>query len=195
MGWLLALSLAACGTTPTYPPAPLKVQASERVGKIAVLDELQIQVKDQPDLSSRVTVRPDGRISMPLVEDMPAAGRTLHELGNDIQYALSKVVQNPVVDVTLSRAADTEGQQIRVTGEAGRPQAIPYREHITVLDVMIQVGGLTDFADGNAAVLVRGGKAGQTYSLRLKDLLKRGDMSANAELLPGDIIIVPQALL
>ena len=106
---------------------------------------------------------------------------------------LAKYVRDPVVTVVVSGFQGTYSDQIRIVGEAARPQAVAYRQNMTVLDVMIQVGGLTDFADGNGAVLVRGSENGKQYSVRLKDLLKRGDVSANVEMRPGDILIIPQS--
>ena len=140
-----------------------------------------------------VAVRPDGKISTPLVEDMPAVGRNPSDLARDLEKTLSKTLRDPVVTVVVSGFQGVSSEQIRVIGEATKPQAIPYRQDMTLLDVMIQVGGVTDYADGNGAVLIRGSANGAQYSLRLKDLLKRGDISANVAVLPGDIIIVPQS--
>ncbi|AKJ29909.1 XrtA/PEP-CTERM system exopolysaccharide export protein [Caldimonas brevitalea] len=188
-----AAVLAACSTTASYPPAPTKAQTSDHRYLIGALDTLNIVVWRNPELSTSVTVRPDGYISTPLVEDVKAAGRNPKDLARDIEKALGKYVREPVVTVVVSNFQGTFSEQIRIVGEATRPQAVPYRENMTVLDVMIQVGGLTDFANGNGAVLVRGSEGGKQFSLRLKDLLKRGDISANADIKPGDIIIVPQS--
>jgi len=114
-------------------------------------------------------------------------------MSRDIEKALAKFIREPVVTVIVSNFQGVSTEQIRIVGEATRPQAVPFRQNMTVLDVMIQAGGLTDFADGNGAVLVRGSEQGKQYSLRLKDLIKRGDISANVEIKPGDIIIVPQS--
>ncbi len=173
--------------------APASVQEQEHRYKIGPLDTLNIQVWRNPELSATVTVRPDGRISSPLVEDLVAAGKSPVELSREIEKALSRVIRDPAVTVIVSGFQGTFGEQIRIVGEAARPQAVPYRQNMTVLDVMIQVGGMTDFADGNAAVLVRGAEGGKQYGIRLKDLLKRGDISANVGVRPGDIIIVPQS--
>jgi polysaccharide export outer membrane protein len=194
IGLVLATVLTACGTTGRYPQAPAVASSSGHVYKIAPLDVMAIAVWPQADLSGRVTVRPDGRISLPLIEDMQAAGHTPVELARDIEKRLSLYVQNPAVTVQMQGAAGASAEQVRVIGEAAKPQAIACRQNMTLLDLMIQVGGLTDFADGNSAVLVRGAEQGTKYGLRLKDLLKRGDMSANIEVVPGDIIIVPQAV-
>lgn len=189
---LLVFGMAACSTS-SYPPAPLKSNTPDHLYKIGALDTLNIVVWRNPELSSTVTVRPDGRISLPLVEDLQAADRNPADLSRDIEKALSKFIRDPVVTVVVSGFQGSTTEQIRIVGEASKPQAVPYRQNMTVLDVMIQAGGLTDYADGNGAVLVRGSEGGKQYSLRLNDLLKRGDISANVEMKPGDIIIVPQS--
>jgi polysaccharide export outer membrane protein len=122
-----------------------------------------------------------------------ASGKSPGELAKEIELTLSRVVRDPSVTVIVSSFQGVFNDQIRIVGEATRPQAVPYRQEMTLLDVMIQVGGLTDFADGNGAVLVRGAERGKQYSIRLKDLLKRGDISANVQVRPGDIVIVPQS--
>ena len=146
-----------------------------------------------PDLSITVPVRPDGRISTPLVEDLPAAGRNPQDLAREIEKALGRFIRDPVVTVVVNNFQGPYSEQIRIIGEATRPQALPYRQNMTLLDVMILVGGLTDFADGNGAVLVRGSEGGKQYSVRLRDLVKRGDISANVQVRPGDVLIVPQS--
>jgi polysaccharide export outer membrane protein len=156
-------------------------------------DTLNIIVWRNPDLSQTLQVRPDGRISSPLVDDLPALGRNPADLARDIEKALSKFIRDPVVTVMVNTFQGPFSEQIRIVGEAAKPAGIPYRQHMTVLDVMIQAGGLTDYADGNAAVLVRGSEGGKAYSLRLRDLLKRGDISANVDVKPGDVIIIPQS--
>jgi polysaccharide export outer membrane protein len=169
------------------------VTSADRPYLIGPLDVLNITVWRNPELSTTVTVRPDGRISMPLLNDILAAGKNPTELSKELESGLAKVIRDPVVTIVVGGFSGTFAEQIRIVGEAARPQAVPYRQNMSVLDVMIVVGGLTDFADGNAAVLVRGSESGKQYSLRLKDLLKRGDISANSAVLPGDIIIVPQS--
>jgi len=185
------LMLVACTTT--YPPAPKTAATSEQAYVIGPLDSLSITVWRNPELSTTSQVRPDGRISTPLVEDLPAAGRTPADLARDIEKALSKFIRDPVVTVIVGGFQGTYGQQVRVIGEASRPQSIPFRQGMSLLDVMIQVGGLTDFADGNHAVLVRGIEGGKQYTVHLKDLIKRGDISANVEVRPGDVLIIPQS--
>lgn len=190
---LMILSMVGCGTLGSHPPAPKSVEAPQLRYRIGPLDALSIVVWRNPELSTTVTVRPDGYVSTPLVDDLLAAGKSPSELSREVEKALSRLIRDPVVSVIVTGFQGVYADQIRIVGEAARPQAIPYRQQMTVLDVMIQAGGVTDFADGNAAVLVRGSEGGKQYSLRLKDLLKRGDISANADVKPGDIIIVPQS--
>jgi len=189
----LALLLAACGSVGNYPQAPRVADAPAQRYKIGPLDTLNIVVWRNPEISGPVTVRPDGFISTPLVEDVVAAGRTPSELGRELEKSLAKVLRDPVVSVVVTSFQGVYSDQVRIVGEAAKPQAVPFRQNMTVLDVMIQVGGITDFADGNAAVLIRRTEGGKQYGLRLKDLLKRGVISANAAIVPGDIIIVPQS--
>jgi len=187
----VAAGLVACSTT-RYPPAPAQVASADYRYLIGPLDVVNIIVWRNPELSMNVPVRPDGKISTPLVEDMPALGRNPSDLARDLEKALSKNLRDPVVTVVVTSFQGVSSEQIRIIGEATKPQAIPYRQNMTLLDVMIQVGGLTDFADGNGAVLVRGKDEGKQYSVRLKDLLKRGDISANVDVRPGDVLIIPQ---
>ncbi|ARN22239.1 XrtA/PEP-CTERM system exopolysaccharide export protein [Piscinibacter gummiphilus] len=190
---LSAVFLSACGSMGNYPQAPQATVSAEARYRIGPLDTLNIVVWRNPELSSIVTVRPDGRISTPLVEDLVAAGRSPVDLAREVEGVLGKYVRDPVVTVVVNTFQGIYSEQIRIVGEAARPQSVAYRQNMTVLDVMIQVGGLTDYADGNGAVLVRGSENGKQYSVRLKDLLKRGDISANVPVLPGDIVIVPQS--
>ena len=190
---VVATTLAGCSSTGTVPRAPQLVDAPNLRYRIGPLDTLNIVVWRNPELSSTVTVRPDGLISSPLVEDMQAAGRNPADLSRDIEKALSKYIRAPVVSVVVASFQGVYADQIRIVGEAAKPQTVPYRQNMTILDVMIQVGGMTDFADGNAAVLIRGAEGGKQYAVRLKDLLRRGDISANVAMMPGDIIIVPQS--
>jgi len=144
-------------------------------------------------LSMSVPVRPDGRISTPLVEDLPALGKDSTTLARDLEKALAKYIRDPVVTVIVTNFAGPYSQQIRVIGEAAKPQLLPYRQNMTTLDVMIAVGGLTDFAAGNKATILRVSEGGKIYSVRLKDLVKGGDISANVEVKPGDVVIIPQS--
>lgn len=193
--WLVVAStLAGCGTpNASLPVAPRTVDAPNLSYKIGPLDALTITVWRNPELSGPVTVRPDGFISMALVGELRAAGRSPGELSQDIRAALSKVVLDPVVSVVVTGFQAVSGDQIRVVGEATRAGSLPYRPDMTLLDVMIHVGGLTKYANGNAAVLVRGSEGGKQYSIRLKDLLQHSDISANVAVLPGDVILVPES--
>jgi len=157
-------------------------------------DNVDVFVWGNKELSSSAPVRPDGRVTMPLVEDVPASGKTPTMLAREMETRLSKYIKNPVVTVTVTGFVGRYSEQIRVIGEAVEPQALPFREHITALDVMITVGGLTEFASGNRATISRivDGKQEQ-YLVRLDDLIKGGDVSANVDMLPGDILIIPEA--
>jgi polysaccharide export outer membrane protein len=157
-------------------------------------DELRIFVWKNPDLSTDVPVRPDGKISTPLGPDIQALGRTPTELAAGLRVELSKYIQDPVVTVLVKTfAAPSSVSAIRVIGAAVTPKAVPYHAGMTALDVLIDVGGLNTFADGNDAILIRndGGNA-RTYDLHLADLLRKGEMSANMKLMPGDVIRIPE---
>ncbi len=184
--------LSACANT-RYPPAPATAASPDYRYVIGPLDTVNVVVWRNPELSGTVQVRPDGRISTPLVEDLQALGRNPVELARDLEKALAKYIRDPQVTVMVTNFAGSSSEQIRIVGEAAKPQAIPYRQNMTVLDVMILVGGLTDFADGNRAVLVRGSEKGKQYSVRLADLIRRGDISANVDVRPGDVLIIPQS--
>jgi polysaccharide biosynthesis/export protein len=192
---MMAAGLAACADRD--PPAPANVQVQQPVTpdyKIGPLDTIQIFVWQSPEFSVTVPVRPDGRISTPLIEDLEATGRTPTQLARDIEEKLKVYVQDPLVTVIVSGFAGPFDQQVRVVGEALQPRAIPYRANMTMLDVMIEVGGLTEFASGNRAVLARGQTGNQTtFNVRLDDLLRDGDIRANVPVLPGDVVIIPQS--
>ncbi|WP_231910612.1 XrtA/PEP-CTERM system exopolysaccharide export protein [Candidatus Nitrosoglobus terrae] len=157
-------------------------------------DELAIFVWGNQELSSSIVVRPDGRISSPLVDDLQASGKTPTELARDIEKLLSNYVRTPIVTVMVSEFVGRFKEQIRVVGEATDPQALSYEENMSLLDVMIAVGGLTEFASGNSATLVRvvNGKTRQ-FRVRIDDLVKGGDITANIQMLPGDILIIPES--
>jgi polysaccharide export outer membrane protein len=188
----LAMLLAACSSN-SYPPAPSSSATSDYKYLIGPLDVVNIIVWRNPELSMAVPVRPDGRINTPLVEDVPALGKNPAELARELEKALSKFIRDPVVTVIVNNFNGPTTEQIRIIGEAAKPQAVAYRQDMTLLDVMIVVGGLTDFADGNKSVLIRGAENGKQYSVRLRDLVRRGDISANVDMRPGDILIIPQS--
>jgi polysaccharide export outer membrane protein len=193
--WAAAIAaglLGACASTSSLPPAPRTVDVPNTGYRIGPLDTLNIVVWRNPELSGPVTVRPDGFISMPLIGDLKAAGKTPSDLSKEARTALVKLVLDPVVSIVVTGVNALSADQVRVVGEVPKPQSVPYRQDMTLLDVMIQVGGITDFADGNNAVLIRGSEGGKQYSIKLKDLLKRSNISANVVLLPGDIVMVPQ---
>ena len=192
-----ALLLGGCASqAPTHselPAASGDAQYSTRY-RIAPGDEVQIFVWRNPEVSTSVPVRPDGLLSAPLLEEIPAAGKTPAELARDLEAELSTYLRDPLVTVIVDEFVGTYREQIRVLGEATQPRALLYRDSMTLLDVLIQVGGLTDFADGNNATLIRVEDGSQEqYRLRLDDLIRDGDISANVDMRPGDVIIVPEA--
>jgi len=190
---------AQAGTAPRLPSANF-VALSEGPGEdyiIGPLDELTVFVWRNPELGARVQVRPDGRITTPLISDLPATGKTPSMLAQDIQLQLSQYIQDPLVSVIVNRFAGTFSEQIRVVGATGRPASIPYRANMTILDAMIAVGGMNEFAAGNRSKLIRFDKSTgkqKEYSLRLGDLFKKGDARANVMLMPGDVIIIPESI-
>ena len=187
----LALGLGGCsGNPPVVEPGP-RIATPYLIGPG---DTLNIVVWRSPELSLVVPVRPDGKITTPLVEDLQASGKTPNQLARDIEQVLSRYVQTPVVTVIITTFGGAYSQQIRVIGEAAKPQALPYRERMTLLDVMIAVGGITDFAAGNRASILRteGGKTHQ-FRVLLTDLIRGGDLSANVEMRPGDVLVIPQS--
>jgi len=192
---LVACSRPADGELPASPfVSPNEGPGADYV--IGPLDALQIFVWRNPELTSNVTVRPDGRISVPLIEDLAATGETPTTLARAIEEKLSVYIQNPIVTVIVSGFQGPFAQQVRVVGAAANPQAIAYRANMTLLDVMIAVGGTTEFAAGNRARLVRferSSGAQAEYGIRLDDLLRDGDISANVRIEPGDVIIVPES--
>ena len=187
----LTAFLVGCGGS--YPPAPEKAASPDYQYLIGPLDTLQITVWRNPELSTTVPVRPDGKVSVPLVEDLSAIGKTPTQLARDVEKAMGRFIREPVVTILVTQFNGPYGEQVRVVGEATRPQALPYRQRMTLLDVMIAVGGLTDFADGNNASVFRTSEGGRQYRVRLKDLVRRGDVSANVEIKPGDVVIIPQS--
>ena len=198
-----AMVLGGCTTTGSggqLPPASF-VAMQEGPGEdyiIGPLDELTVNVWRNPELSAeKIQVRPDGRITTPLVNDMPAVGKTPAMLSEDIRLQLSQYIEDPLVSVIVTNFAGTFSQQVRVIGATEKPASIPYRANMTVLDAMIAVGGLSEFAAGNKAKLIRFDKQlgrQRIFALRLGDLLKKGESRANVMLQPGDVIIIPESM-
>ena len=203
IGAVAALCAAGCSNSGLLdssqlaiaPDDPSAAAAAAPEYLIGPLDDLEVFVWRAPELSTEVTVRPDGRISTPLVEDMVAAGKTPTALAQDLEEVLRQYVKTPQVTVIVSDFTSTLDQQVRVLGEAQRPVAMPHQSGMTVLDVMVAVGGLTEFAAGNKAVLIRGtGQNRQSYRLKLDDLLRKGNIAANVPVLPGDVILIPESV-
>ncbi len=190
LGLLVGL-VAACASKPANQ-APTVAAKPDYNYIVGAGDTLNIIVWRNPELSLSVPVRPDGKISTPLVDELIAQGKTSIEIAREVEKALGKFVRDPVVTVIVTSFVGPYSEQIRVVGEAAKPQALPYKQKMTLLDVMVAVGGLTDFADGNSASITRAAEGDKRYSVRLNDLIKRGDISANVEMRPGDILIIPQ---
>jgi polysaccharide export outer membrane protein len=198
-----SLALSGCassggGGNAQLPPASF-VAMQEGPGEdyqIGPLDELTVFVWRNPELGAKVQVRPDGRITTPLITDMPAVGKTPSMLAEDIKLQLSQYIQEPIVSVIVNKFSGTFSQQVRIVGATGKPASIPYRANMTLLDAMIAVGGLSEYAAGNKARLVRfdkqTGKQAE-YGVRIGDLLRKGDTRANVMLMPGDVIIIPES--
>lgn len=195
IGALLALAvMAGCASTSTHPPAPAQTGGPAWTYLVGPGDSVQVFVWRNPEVSGSFPVRPDGKMTMNLVEDLPASGKTPTQLARDIEKALSKYIQEPIVTVIVAGGIGPFDQQIRVVGEAAQPQALNYRENMSLVDLMIAVGGLTEFAAGNKAYLLRTVDGQQTrLRVRLNDLLKGGDISANVDVRPGDVLVVPES--
>lgn len=198
LGLVFAIVLGGCSgyqrpDIPELPTATSDAQYSTRY-RIAPGDTVQIFVWRNPEVSTSVPVRPDGLLSAPLLEEIPAAGKTPAELARDLEAELATYLRDPLVTVIVNGFQGTYAEKIRVMGESRQPVSLLYRDSMTLLDVMIQTGGITNFADGNDATLVRivDGKQEQ-YALRLDDLIRDGDITANVDMRPGDIIIIPEA--
>lgn len=186
--------LSGCGGfSGSLQPAPATASTEDYSYIIGPGDNINIIVWRNPELSMSVPVRPDGKFSTPLIDELVAQGKNSVEIAREIEKMLSKYVRDPVVTVIVTGFVGPYDQQIRVVGEAARPQVLSYKQKMSLLDVMIAVGGLTDFAAGNDATILRTADSNKQYSVRLKDLIKRGDISANVEMKPGDILIIPQS--
>lgn len=189
---VLALTACASQKLPAAPESDPQSAAHDYL--IGPGDVVSIAVWRNPEVSQSVPVRPDGKITTPLVQDLNASGKTSTELARDIEKALEKFIQQPIVTVIVTSFVGPYSEQIRVIGQAAKPQALPYRERMSLMDVMIAVGGVTEFAAGNKAVLIRtvDGKQ-EKYAVRLNDLIKSGDLSANIHVRPGDVIVIPES--
>ncbi|OYO28713.1 XrtA/PEP-CTERM system exopolysaccharide export protein [Janthinobacterium sp. PC23-8] len=187
-----AIVLAGCRTQHALAPAEDSAPLHDYL--IGPGDSVNILVWRNPEVSLTVAVRPDGKITTPLVEDLMASGKTSTQLARDIEQALGKFIQQPVVTVIVTNFAGPYAEQIRVIGAAAKPQALPYRQGMSLMDVLITVGGITDFAAGNKAsvIRVRDG-AQQQMRVRLDDLLRDGDISANIMMRPGDVLLIPES--
>jgi polysaccharide export outer membrane protein len=191
----MTLFLAACSNTLPRPDSvPLASASDTTEYLIGPGDTLQVFVWGQPDLSVTVPVRPDGRVSTPLIDDLVAVGKTPTQLAVEMQAALSEYIRSPEVNVIVQDFVGTFGSQIRVLGQVVEPGTIPYRERMTLLDVMIEVGGLTKFAAGNRSRLVRVvDGSSKEFRVRIDDLVNKGRIEENIVMRPGDIVIIPEA--
>lgn len=186
--------LAGCGHFNRKAAAPAAEATAPTDYVIGAGDNVNIMVWRNPEVSGSFPVRPDGKLTTPLVEDLPAAGRTATQLARDIEKALARYIQQPVVTVIVTGFVGAPDRQVRVIGQATRPQALPYRNDMSLMDVLIAVGGVTEFAAGNRASIIRtvdGRRA--TYGVRLDDLIKKGDISANIKMRPGDVLVIPES--
>jgi len=191
------IGLTACSTV-TLPEATTRPSLTTDVENYQYLigpgDTLSIFVWRNPEISGNFIVRPDGKVTTSLVEDIEVTGRTPTMLAREIEEVLSTYINNPRVTVSVNNFNGPLSEQVRVIGEAINPSAVSYTEHMTLLDLMISVGGLTEFANGNKAKLVRvinGQK--RTFELSIDDLIREGDITKNVDMLPGDIVIIPEA--
>lgn len=188
------LAIGGCSSIPLPPTSTEEGQPPMHDYLVGPGDSVNITVWRNPEVSTSVPVRPDGKITTPLVEDLPASGKTSSQLARDIEKALAKYIQDPVVTVIVTGFVGPYSEQIRVIGQAAKPQALPYRQGMSLMDVMIAVGGITEFASGNKASIIRGeGEKQQKLAVRLNDLIKEGDISANTPMRPGDILVIPES--
>ncbi|RZU98375.1 XrtA/PEP-CTERM system exopolysaccharide export protein [Spiribacter vilamensis] len=195
IGLTVSLVVGCSGTSGRGSATPDDGNIETPAYVIGAGDQLQINVRNSPDLSVGLPVRPDGRISIPMVRDIQAAGRTTSELADALEDELSEVILNPIVTVIASGFVGTYADRIRIIGQATQPQALAYRRGMTVLDAIIQVGGLTEFAAGNRAKIIRRDKsANEEIIVRLDDLVNEGDLSQNYNLQSGDVLVIPESL-
>lgn len=202
---LAVIAITGCSSTPTYPPAPMyappPVTVEPRITGWNYLlgpgDSVNVFVWRNPEVSGTFPIRPDGKMTMNLIEDLQASGKTPTQLARDIEKALSKYIQEPIATVIVAGGIGPYTEQIRVLGEAEEPKAMAYREGMSLVDVMIAVGGLSDFADGNKAYISRFVKENRErvqLGVRLEDLVRDGDSTANVEVRPGDVLVIPESL-
>lgn len=190
----ITLCLCVLSGCETAPLAPNVEPPTDYTYIIGPGDTLEMFVWGNPEVSRSITVRPDGKISAPLIEEMPATGKTAYQLARDIESELGKFIRNPLVSIIISGYNGPYSEQIRVVGEAAKPQAIPYTENMSLLDLMIVVGGTTEYAAGNRTIIIRRvNGVQQEFRVRVDDLLEDGDITANVNVLPGDILIIPEA--
>lgn len=198
MGLVVAFGavLAGCQSTTTSKPVAAAAATAPSEYVIGPGDTLQVFVWQHPEVSVTIPVRPDGRISTPLVEDVIAVGKTPTQLARDLEGQIGQFIRTPSVSVIVTNFVGTFSNQVRVVGQAAAPQAIPFRQDMTLLDVMIQVGGLSPTAAGNRAKIIRksGGKE-EEIRVRIEDLLNDGDTSKNITMSPGDVLIIPESRL
>jgi polysaccharide biosynthesis/export protein len=194
VSFLIIFCIFMLGGCKSYPLLTTQGEKVPHDYLIGPGDTLNIIVWRNPEISMSVPVRPDGKITTPLVEDLPASGKTSTVLARDIEETLSKYLQQPVVTVVITGFVGPFSEQIRVIGEAAEPQALPYRENMSLMDVMIAVGGLTDFAAGNRARIIRSiDGSQQQFRVRLNDLIRDGDISANVPMYQGDVLVIPES--
>lgn len=193
-GVFALLVLGGCGGSLSTLPEGQRFEEADYNYVIGPGDSMEIFVWGNTELSTTSIIRPDGKLTTRLVEDIPASGKTPTELARDIERIYGEYVRDPVVSVIVRGFVGVPTQQVRVVGEAASPSSIPYSQHMTLLDLMVAVGGMTDYAAGNKSVLVRthGGQQ-HSYGLRLDDLLKKGDISANVTMMPGDVVIISES--
>lgn len=195
---ILGTSIVGCSSSSSLPQATTRPSLTTDVNQYQYLigpgDTLTIFVWRNPEVSGQFVVRPDGKVTTSLVEDIDVAGKTPSMLAREIEEQLSTFINSPRVTVSVNNFSGPLSEQVRVIGEATNPSAVNYTEHMTLLDLMIAVGGLTEFAHGNGAKLVRVVNGKQTtYNLDIDDLIRNGDIAKNVDILPGDIVIIPEA--
>ena len=193
---LVAVGLAGCSSIPTYPPAPVHAPIHDWNYLLGPGDSVSVFVWRNPEVSGSFPIRPDGKMTMNLIEDLQASNKTPTQLARDIEKALSKYIQEPIVTVIVSGGIGPYNQQIRVLGEAGTPKSMGYVEGMSLVDVMISAGGLSDYADGNKAYISRiitEDRGRVQRGVRLEDLLQDGDSTANVEMRPGDVLVIPES--